>query len=99
MQNAHKPITILVLLSLFVATAIGSCASSNACPLHASDGLKQWYFKSINQMWTPNTAGPVHMPSEGLYSFAKVSKDESNCCYELNVQAFLCEAQRGGVKV
>ena len=84
----------LVLLSMFVTVASGGCASSNTCPLHASDSLKSCYFKSINQMWTPNAAGPVHMPGEGLYSFAKVSKDESNCCYDLNVQAYMCEAQR-----
>ena len=85
---------ILLLLNGLIGTVSGGCASSNTCPLHASDSLKECYFKSINQMWTPNTAEPVHMPGEGLYSFAKVSKDESNCCYDLNVQAYMCEAQR-----
>lgn len=29
----------------------------------------------------------------------KVSKDESNCCYELEVQAFMCEVLRDGEAV
>ena len=42
---------------------------------------------------------PIAMPGKGLYKILKVSKDESNCCYDLEVQGFMCEVMRNKTAV
>jgi hypothetical protein len=42
---------------------------------------------------------PIAMPGKGLYTILKVSKDESNCCYDLEVQGFMCEVMRNKTAV
>ena len=88
----------MLLLVCFVADVKGSCSSSASCPLHASDSIYTCWIKSISQFW--NFAGSKFaFPGKGLYTLAKISKDTSNCCYDLEVQAFMCEVLRGGVPV
>ena len=38
-------------------------------------------------------------PSKGLYTLAKITKDETDCCIDLEVQAFMCEVLQGGSPV
>ena len=42
---------------------------------------------------------PIAMPGKGLYKILKVSKDESNCCYDLEVQGFMCEVMKNKTAV
>ena len=50
-------------------------------------------------MWGFSSVKNMNFPSIGLYTLAKVSKDTSTCCYDLEIQAFLGNAVRNGNRV
>ena len=64
-----------------------------------------WGFKTsyaglkLNTREKRNGGFPIAMPGRGLYKIAKVSKDESNCCYDLEVQGFMCEVMKNKTAV
>jgi hypothetical protein len=97
----HRP--LLELLPLLILWGIvpgvhGYCSSSATCPLHASDNPAYCTIHSAASFW--NFAGDRRsFPGLGLYTLAKISKDVSNCCYDIEVQAFMCEYKRGGTPV
>ena len=89
----------LLLLSFLAAASGTRCTSSPTCPLYASNKLHQCFLKSINHMWTWNSNYKMNFPGKGLYTLAKISKSESDCCYDIHVQGFMCHAQRNGTEV
>ena len=76
-----------------------SCSSSSTCPEHANNKELSCFLKGVNNMWGYSQVANMNFPGIGLYTLAKVSKDSSNCCYDLEVQAFLCNAERSGTRV
>ena len=90
----------LLLLCGMADVAMGqSCSSSSTCPEHANDKELSCFLKAVNNMWGFSQVKNMNFPGIGLYTLAKVSKDSSNCCYDLEVQAFLCNAERSGTRV
>lgn len=64
----------------------------------ASDSPAFCSITSAASFW--NFAGDKRaFPGLGLYTLAKISKDVSNCCYDIEVQAFMCPYKRGGTPV
>ena len=57
------------------------------------------WLKNFAQTWAFDGGGTVVFPGTGLYQILKVAKDENNCCYELDVQAFMCQVLRDGTAV
>ena len=92
----------ILLLSDFVALSSSGCLSSPTCSINASELQGLCYFKPYNRIWLPSqrpAVARVELPSVGLYSLAKVLKDESDCCFDLSVQVLFCEPMRGGTRV
>lgn len=90
---------LLVLPCLFVPGVASQCSSAPTCSLHASDSMDICWLKNFADAWAFDGGASVVFPGRGLYQMLKVSKDESNCCYELEVQAFMCEVLRDGEAV
>ena len=80
------------------------CSSSPTCPAHVfgpRPAHKECFLKGYSHFWGFDTS-PYYkfpFPSKGLYTFAKVQKDTSDCCFGLEVQGFLCPILRGGSTV
>ena len=91
------------LLCLFVPRAQAQqCSSAPTCPSYsAQSGLASstCSLKQFNHMLDFDGGFPVAMPGRGLYRIWKVSKDESNCCYDLEVQGFMCEVMKNKTAV
>ena len=83
------------LLCLFVPRALAQqCSSAPTCPAYSwQSGLasSKCSLTGENLMMDFDGIFPVAMPGRGLYRILKVSKDESNCCYDLEVHGFMCE--------
>ena len=99
---------MVVLLNLiFVPQAIGQCSSGPTCPLHNTAGsatstCKILGYSKAFAFGLPNSGKwrkAYQFPSKGLYTLAKISKDETNCCVDLEVQAFMCQVLRSGTPV
>ena len=103
------------LLCLLVPKALAQqCASAPTCPEYSWQSglasgtctLKQ-YGTMMNfeaNVLMATTTGwrrkqPTILPGRGLYRIWKVSKDESNCCYDLEVQGFMCEVMKNKTAV
>ena len=57
--------------------------------------------KGYSHFWGFN-ASPFYkfdFPGKGLYTFVKTQKDVSDCCYNLEVQGFMCNVLKGGIPV
>ena len=97
------PLHLAVLVALFdlVAVTTGSCSASPTCPLHAGESTATCWLKGSSNFY--NFGGTQsrynEFPGLGQFTFAKVSKDVSNCCYELEVQGFMCQVLRQGQPV
>ena len=91
------------LLCLFVPRAQAQqCSSAPTCPSYsAQSGLasSKCSLKQFNHMMDFDGVFPVAMPGRGLYRILKVSKDESNCCYDLEVHGFMCEVMQNTTAV
>ena len=94
------------LLCLFVPRALAQqCASAPTCPAYswqsglASARAGTCWLKNFNHMMDFDGLFPVAMPGRGLYRILKVSKDESNCCYDLEVHGFSCEVMQNKTAV
>ena len=95
---------LLILLYLFFPGALANqCSSAPTCPAYApQDGplANAWCsMRGFGLTWGMNSNGRVQMPGKGLYKIFKVSKDESNCCFDLEVQGFMCEVLKNGTAV
>ena len=102
--NKSTVLTVLpTLLCLFVPKALAQqCSSAPTCSaLSTQSGLasKTCWMKQYAQMWDFDGGSPVAMPGKGLYTILKVAKDESNCCYDLEVQGFMCEVMKNKTAV
>ena len=106
--NKSTVLTVLpTLLCLFVPKALAQqCSSAPTCSAHSTQSglaLKKCSLKSLNSIWPDHgdfdAVFPVTMPGRGLYTILKVSKDESNCCYDLEVQGFMCEVMKNKTAV
>ena len=101
-SKASLRASVVLLLSDFVALSSSGCLSSPTCSIHASELQGLCYFKPYNRIWLPSqrpAVARVELPSVGLYSLAKVLKDESDCCFDLSVQVLFCVPMRGGTRV
>ena len=91
------------LLCLFVPRALAQqCSSAPTCPAYSwQSGLasSKCSLTGLNQMRDFDGIFPVAMPGRGLYRILKVSKDESNCCYDLEVHGFMCEVMNNKTAV
>ena len=89
----------LLLCGMAAVARASSCSSSSTCPAHEDNRDIGCLFKGINNMWGFSSLKNMNFPGIGLYTLARVSKDTSDCCYDLEVQAFLGNAMRGGNRV
>ena len=93
---------LLILLYLFFPAALANqCSLAPTCSayeLHSGSSAK-CTMKHFGHTKSFNGGGPVQMPGKGLYKVLKVSKDESNCCFDLEVQGFMCEVLKNGTAV
>ena len=98
------PTVLLIQLYVLVPGALANqCSSAPTCPAYApQDGplANAWCsMRGFGLTWGMNSNGRVQMPGKGLYKIFKVSKDESNCCFDLEVQGFMCEVLKNGTAV
>ena len=91
------------LLCLFVPRALAQqCSSAPTCPSYSAQSglaLSTCRLTQYNSMVDFGGGYPVAMPGRGLYRIFKVSKDESNCCYDLEVHGFMCEVMKNKTAV
>ena len=79
----------VLMFGALVPAARASCSSAPTCPAHVDDRLQTCYMPGSpmvsnwqgHRMWS--------FMGNGLYTIGKISKDETNCCYDVEVQAFL----------
>ena len=99
MDPRPSRLNLLLLLAAYATSAhAASCSSSTTCPLHAIDAKATCWIKSLAQMWNYGGVGgdDFSFPGKGLFTIAKISKDVSNCCHDLKVQAFMSQVLRNG---
>ena len=89
----------IVLLGCIAAASGTRCSSSPTCPLYANDRLVKCSMEGINAFWGYKHGHRMNFPGKGLYTLARISKNEAQCCYDMHVQAFLCNAMRNGTEV
>ena len=90
------------LLCLLVPKALAQqCASAPTCPAYPWSDLtsSMCSMKQFGHMRNFKGGSPTALPGRGLYRIWKVSKDESNCCYDLEVQGFMCEVMKNKTAV
>lgn len=99
-MRVGKASWFLLLLLRDVVVASGACASSPTCSLHAGDAFKfPCRIKDINRISTWKSITGTNFPGLGLYTLLNISKDESDCCIDVKIQGFFCQAKRGGAAV
>ena len=88
----HLGLLLLLLCDLATVARGQRCSSSPTCPAHASDTHKECFVKGYSHFWGFDTSPffKFDFPGKGVYTFAKTQKDESDCCYDLEVQGFMC---------
>lgn len=97
----HLSLQLLLLCELATVTRGTRCSSSPTCPAHASDANKQCFLKGYSHFWGFD-ASPFmkfDFPGKGLYTFVKTQKDVSDCCYDVEVQGFMCHVLKDGSPV
>jgi len=94
---------LLALLCLFAPRALAQqCSSAPTCPSYSAQSglaLSTCRLTQYNSMMDFDGGYPVAMPGRGVYRIFKVSKDESNCCYDLEVHGFMCEVMKNKTAV
>jgi hypothetical protein len=97
----HFGFLLLLLCNLASVVRGTSCSSSPTCLAHAGDENKQCFVKGYSHFWGFDTSPffKFAFPSKGLYTFVKTQKDTSDCCYDLEVQGFMCHVLREGSPV
>lgn len=83
------PYLRLLAFGVLVPAAWASCSSAPTCPAHAGDRLLQCSMPGspVVRNWLGHRM--YSFMGNGLYTLGKISKDETNCCYDVEVQAFL----------
>ena len=79
----------ILVLGALVPAARASCSSSATCPAHALDRLQTCYMPGSPMVSNWQGQRLWSFMGNGLYTIGKISKDETNCCYDVEVQAFL----------
>ena len=92
----------IVLLLLFCDSARSDCLRSDStCPVAASDPTKTCFLKGYSHFWGFDTSAfsKFDFPAKGLYTFAKVQKDTSDCCGDLEIEGFMCDILKNNAPV
>ena len=93
----------IFLLLLFCDSARSDCLlrSDATCPLAESDPTETCFLKGYSHFWGFDASpfSKFDFPAKGLYTFAKVQKDTSDCCGDLEIEGFMCDILKNNTPV
>ena len=94
----HLVVVLLLLCDLANVVSGSSCSSSASCPAHESEDTKTCYLKGYSHFWGFDTSSffKFDFPGKGMYTFVKSQKDTTDCCFDVEIQGFMCDVLKGG---